>query len=239
MLVCNAIELDIPHDARPGVVHIGSLLEPAGQDGRGAIDDPQLEAMVERARSNDRPVVVCVFGTLTIGDRDVLVDRVGGLARSRPGIDFVVGLSAEGREAELDELPNVVARSWLPQRALLAVADAAFVHTGNATLHECVVAGVPMLVRPLGVNDQQRNAARVVRHDLGVLDDGGTVETLAEQLDGLLDDNDSRRRLDELRDHVMRYERDGVAVAAIEHLVHADPTRAPVGRVIGALRSRP
>ena len=68
MLVCNALELDIPHDPRPGVVHIGSLLDPVAPDAVAAIEDHRLAAVVERARTRGRPFVVCAFGTLMTGD---------------------------------------------------------------------------------------------------------------------------------------------------------------------------
>jgi len=109
------------------------------------------------------------------------------------------------------------------------------VHTGNATLHECVVARVPMLVHPFEVNDQPRNAARVIRHGIGALDEGdGDAGTLAARLDAVIADENIRRRIGELADQVTRYERDGVALAAVEDLL-----RASDGHLTDAARRRP
>ena len=232
MLVCNALELDIPHEPRDEVVHIGSLLGPVASDA-ASIDDPALFAVIERARVEGRPIVLCAFGTLSTGDRTTLMRRLAGVAQLRPGYQFVVGSAVEAHAGEFVGLSNVHVGAWIPQQAVLSYAAAAVVHSGNATLHECVAARVPMLVHPLGVNDQSRNAARVVRHRIGVLA-AGDATTLAGLLDAVIADESMRQRIDALAEHVTRYERDGVAVSAVEELL-----RASRGHLTVAARSRP
>jgi UDP:flavonoid glycosyltransferase YjiC (YdhE family) len=238
MLVCNALELDIPHTPRPGVVHIGSLLDPAETDPMRALadHDHDLAAVVAGARAEGRPIVLCVFGTLRTGERTVLMRRIAEVARRRPDHQFVIGSTIDGHADGFDGLANVHVGEWIPQRALLTFAAAAFVHTGNATLHECVVARVPMLVHPFEVNDQPRNAARVIRHGIGALDggDGDDPGTLAARLDAVIADDGIRRRIGELADQVTRYEREGVALAAVEDLL-----RASDGHLTDAARRRP
>jgi UDP:flavonoid glycosyltransferase YjiC (YdhE family) len=233
MLVCNALELDIPHTPRTGVVHIGSLLDPVESDAMAALAD-ELAAVVARARAEGRPIVLCAFGTLGTGERTVLMRRIAGLARLRPSYQFVVG-STEHAD-EFDGLANVYVADWIPQRALLTYAAAAFVHSGNATLHECVVARVPMLVHPFDVNDQPRNAARVIRHGIGALDagDGDDARVLAARLDAVIADERIKRRIGELADRISYYERDGAALVAVEDLL-----RASDGHLTDAARSRP
>ena len=232
MLVCNALELDVPHEPHSGVVHIGSLLEPIDPDPLATMQDRQLADVVASARGAGRPIVLCAFGTLTSGERTPLIRCLVEVAKLRPDYQFVVGATVEGHAHEFGELPNVYVTGWLPQRAVLTVASAAIVHTGNATLHECVAARVPMLIHPLGVNDQQRNAARAIRHGLGVLngDDLDDAAAMAARLDAVILDDGIRRRLAELAEQVTRYERDGVAVAAVEDLL-----RPAAGHVTGAV----
>jgi UDP:flavonoid glycosyltransferase YjiC (YdhE family) len=234
MLVCNALELDIPHEPRRGVVHIGSLLAGGGSELPEPIEDPDLAATLERARAEGRPIVLCAFGTLHTGERTALMRRLAAAVRLRPGYQFVIGSVDEAHADDFDGVPNVHVAAWLPQRAVLANADAAIVHTGNATLHECVAAGVPMVVHPLGVNDQSRNAARVVRHGIGVVDEGGDAATLAERLDAVMSDPTMLARIDALADRITRYERDGVAVSSVEELL-----RSSGGHLSSAGRSRP
>ncbi len=216
MLVCNALELDIPHDPRPGVHHIGSLLDPL--DDRV---DAELSAVIAAARADDRPVVLSVSGTVRAAEPDPFHRRLADVAGLRPDVQFVVGgVTGDDRDV-LAARPNVVTRLWLPQRELLALSDAAIVHSGNATLHECVVAGVPMLVYPYASNDQPRNAARVLRHRIGEVGDraGDDASTIAERLDRVLQDGAMRSRVEAMTDPLLAYERNGVAVATVERLL--------------------
>jgi UDP:flavonoid glycosyltransferase YjiC (YdhE family) len=161
--------------------------------------------------------------------------RIAEVARRRPDYQFVIGSTIDGHTEEFHGLANIYVGDWIPQRALLTFAAVAFVHTGNATLHECVVARVPMLVHPFEVNDQPRNAARVVRHGIGALDGGDDdAGTLAARLDAVIADDGIRRRIGELADQVTRYEREGVALAAVEDLL-----RASDGHLTDAARRRP
>lgn len=215
MLVCNALELDVPHHPRPGVRHVGSLLEPVGSLAEGPLADG-----LEEAVAAGRPIVICVFGALLAAESSPLVDRIGEVADRRPGYEFVVGSANDDHAARLAGRPNVHVAGWLPQREVLALASAAIVHSGNATLHESVVARVPMLVYPFRYNDQPRNAARVVRHGIGEVGDrGDDAATIADRLDRVMHDPAIRRRIEELAPHLERYEHDRTAVTAVEELL--------------------
>lgn len=216
MLVCNALELDVPHRPRPGVHHIGSLLvAPGSLDER----DATLAAAVRDARQHEQQIVVCSLGAVMAHTRAGVLDRLDGVAGLRPGCRFFVSTSNPAAAATLSRRENVEVREWLPLPELLAVADAAIVHAGNGTVHECVAARVPMVVYPFAVNDQHRNAARVRRHRVGEI--GGPDDdaaTMAARLDRVMGDAELRERLDALAEAVARYERDDVAVTVIEAL---------------------
>lgn len=67
----------------------------------------------------------------------------------------------------LGDLPaNIVARSWLPQRRLLAHASVLLTHGGMNSVQEALVHGVPMLLAPRS-REQQRTTTRVVQLGLG------------------------------------------------------------------------
>lgn len=231
MLVCNALELDVPHEPQADVHHIGSLLAPRDP---GDTDDPLVVAAADACAAG-RPVVVCSFGTVMAGTPSPLVDRLDDVARLRPDVEFFVATSDDVQQRTLGVHPNVHVAEWLPQRALLAHADAAIVHSGNATLHECVAAGVPVLVYPFTMNDQPRNAARVECHRIGAVGDRRTDDaaTIARRLDGVLAGKGTRRRVAELAPAIERYEDDDVAVAVVETLLGNS------GHVSGGRRSRP
>lgn len=221
MIVCNAAELDVPHDPRDGVHHIGSLLESARP--LEELDDQELAGALSRARRDGRPVVACVFGAVLAGEPSPLVDRIASAAELRPHYEFIVATADAERRLALGAPANLHAFPWLPQREVLAVSAAAIVHSGNATLHECVAARVPMVVYPFAVNDQPRNAARVVRHGIGEIGDRehDDASTIVARLDRVMSDDEMGRRLDDLAERITRYERDGVAVAVVEALLPA------------------
>jgi UDP:flavonoid glycosyltransferase YjiC (YdhE family) len=118
-------------------------------------------------------------------------------------------------------VPNLHTAHRIPQRELLSLSGVAILHTGVVSLHECVVARVPVLAYPFPLNDQPRGAARVVRHGIGLVGDRerDTPHDISRQLDQLLVDRDVRRRLDELAPQLDRYRTAGVAVAEVEDLL--------------------
>jgi len=221
LLVCNAAELDVPHEPRDGVHHIGSLLEPARP--LDEVEDRELAGALSRARRDGRPVVACVFGAVMAGERSPLIERISGAAELRPQYEFVVATADADRRRARGAPANLHAVTWLPQREVLTFSAAAIVHSGNATLHECVAARVPMVVYPFAVNDQPRNAVRVVRHGVGEAGDRDHDDAwaIAARLDRVMADDEMRRRIDALAEKITRYERGGVAVAVVERLLQA------------------
>ncbi|MGI9643748.1 MAG: nucleotide disphospho-sugar-binding domain-containing protein, partial [Ilumatobacteraceae bacterium] len=221
LLLCNAEELDVPHEPRNGVHHIGSLLDPARP--LDELDDRALAETLAQARREGRPIVACAFGAVMAGEPSPLVDRIVDAAELRPQYEFVVATADAHRRRATAAPANLHAVPWLPQREVLAVSAAAIVHSGNATLHECVAAEVPMIVYPFAVNDQPRNAARIVRHGIGEVGDRehDDATTIATRLDRVMADTEMRKRIEELAEPITRYEREGVAVAVVESLLPA------------------
>ncbi|QFU86837.1 Oleandomycin glycosyltransferase [Amycolatopsis sp. YIM 10] len=88
--------------------------------------------------------------------------------------------------AELGDVPaNVEVHSWVPQRAILAEADAFVTHAGMGGCGEGLLAGVPMIAVPQGA-EQFMNADRLVA--LGVARRIDTAEATASVLRTALED---------------------------------------------------
>lgn len=220
ILQLTAAELDLPHTPPPNVIPVGPLLahiDPATIEG---LPDHALIASLDAARVAERPIVLCVSGAFMSASDGDFLDRIGQVAGRHPEALFVLGTGGSDLPAELAEAPNIHAVDWVPQREILSVADAAIVHSGTGTLHECVAAGVPMVVLPFRVNDQLGNAARVTHHGVGIVADRDDAPaTIAAHLARVLRDDDMRARIDALRLKLERYERDAVAVRAVEGLL--------------------
>ncbi len=216
VLQTTALELDLPHAVAKNVYAIGPLLDPSTD--ATAIDDDVLSDAIDTAQRCGTPVVVCVFGAFMAGEHDFM-DRLAGATRLRPEIQFIV--ADDGEHPRWNNATNVVARPWLPQRPLLALAAAAIVHSGAGTLHECVAAAVPTVVYPLAFNDQLGNAARTEHHGLGVLGDrnNDSAEAIVGRLDEVMVDGSIRNRLRAFSAAIARYDDDRAAVRAVERLL--------------------
>ncbi|MEV4566308.1 macrolide family glycosyltransferase [Nonomuraea sp. NPDC049419] len=114
-----------------------------------------------------------------------------------PGWHVVLQIGRHTEVSELGPIPaNVDVHSWVPQRAILAEADAFVTHAGMGGSSEGLAAGVPMIAVPQGA-EQVMNADRLV--ELGVahrLDtDAATPDALRTALLTLVTDSDVARRL--------------------------------------------
>lgn len=118
-----------------------------------------------------------------------------------PGWHVVLQIGRHTDPAELGMIPaNVQVRSWVPQRAILAQADAFVTHAGMGGCSEGLLAGVPMIAVPQAA-EQFMNADRLV--ELGVarrVDTAdATADTLRAALHDLLADEDRARASARLR----------------------------------------
>ncbi|RKE18819.1 macrolide family glycosyltransferase [Streptomyces sp. TLI_171] len=104
----------------------------------------------------------------------------------RPGWHVVLQIGKYTDPAELGEVPaNVEVHPWVPQRAVLAQADAFVTHAGMGGCGEGLLAGVPMIAVPQAA-EQFMNADRLV--ELGVARRLDTAEATPEALWSALSD---------------------------------------------------
>ena len=118
-----------------------------------------------------------------------------------PGWHVVMSIGTRLDPADLGDLPgNVEVHQWLPQRAILAQADAFVTHAGMGGSSEGLMAGVPMVAVPQAV-DQFTNADRLV--ELGVARrieaEDVSPDALRRALEELLGDPDRAARSAQLR----------------------------------------
>lgn len=103
-----------------------------------------------------------------------------------PGWHVVLQIGKYTDPRELGAVPaNVEVHSWVPQRAILAQADAFVTHAGMGGCNEGLLAGVPMIAVPQGA-EQFMNADRLV--ELGVARRLDTADATADALRAALHD---------------------------------------------------
>jgi UDP:flavonoid glycosyltransferase YjiC (YdhE family) len=170
---------------------------------------PQLEhELPERIAGGDGALVYVSLGSLGSADVDLMQRLVDVLSRAPHR--FVVSKGPQHAEFELAD--NMWGEEFLPQPALLPLADVVVTHAGNNTTTECFHFGKPMVALPL-FWDQYDNAQRV--HETGF---GVRLPTYA------FDDADLLGAIDRLAGDTALHRRLGPCPRAHR------PTRAPCGR---------
>jgi MGT family glycosyltransferase len=108
-------------------------------------------------------LVYVSLGSLGSADVDLMRRLVDVLSRAPHR--FIVSKGPQASEFELAE--NMWGREFLPQPALLPLADVVVTHGGNNTTTECFHFGKPMIALPL-FWDQYDNAQRVAETGYGI-----------------------------------------------------------------------
>ena len=115
-----------------------------------------------------RPLVYAALGTSSVDATAfaVIIEALGELE-----VDALLSTGGRFAPEALGPLPaNVVARSFVDSRAILDRAAVHITHGGCSSVHEALVAGVPMVCIPFG-SDQLDWARRVVACGVGEIVD--------------------------------------------------------------------
>ncbi len=172
--------------------------------------------------SGNGSLVYLSLGSLGSADVDLMKRLVDVLSRSRHRV--VVSKGPQYTEFELAD--NMWGAEFLPQPALLPLADVVVTHAGNNTTTECFHFGKPMVALPL-FWDQYDNAQRVHETGFGIRLPTYEFEEadLLGALDRLLTDADLGARMDAIAARVQASPGTKKAAGLIEQLV---TTHAPV-----------
>ena len=132
---------------------------------------PQLDDAASVASGNpwagppDRPLVLVGLSSTVMLQEGLLqraADALGqlqvrGLITTGPAVDSAVIVAP----------PNVTVKQWVRHADVLPYCSAVITHGGHGTVMKALIAGVPLVVVPLG-RDQPDNAARVVHAGAGI-----------------------------------------------------------------------
>jgi UDP:flavonoid glycosyltransferase YjiC (YdhE family) len=144
--------VDLATDYPANVVHAGPL---------GVTRAPQ-----EGSTSDGRPLVLLSFSNTVMQGQEALIQRVCDAIACQP-MDAVLTLGpAVGAEA-IRVPPNIEASSYADHDRLLPGCAAVVTHGGLGTTLRSLAHGTPLLLLPLGC-DQQFNAGRVVELGAGI-----------------------------------------------------------------------
>ncbi|GAB2456364.1 glycosyltransferase [Comamonas humi] len=156
-LLATCRSFDFPTERLPRQVrYVGPLLElPSWASERWA-------GLPERGM---RPLVLVSFSTTNQGQADVLQRVVSGLAGEPVEVVVTLGKALEGLRLEASANATVLAHA--AHDDLLGQARVVVTHGGHGTVLRALRHGVPLVVLPMG-RDQNDNAARVAYHGAGL-----------------------------------------------------------------------
>lgn len=221
VLNLNAKELDFDHETSPEIRFVGPMVCVRRVESFPNFADSEtakLKKLLDGRRSGRMgSLVYCAFGRFEKSYSSTLLMRIVEAFRGRTDLTLLLSLGGSSLALDSELLPdNAFQFRWVPQLQVLEVADCAIIHAGISSINECLFSKVPMLSYSLGIVDQEGNAARVAYHGLGIAGDRkrDTSETIAGYVERLLTDASFRSRLQEMKAHMNRYERD-LALAAV------------------------
>jgi MGT family glycosyltransferase len=188
---------------------------------------PLMDPPTPAAARPDRPLVYMCLGTSFNTRKSVFAAAIEGLADE----PFDLLVSTGGgivSAADLGPLPsNVDVQDYVSTRDALSRASAHITHGGCNSVHESLLAGVPMAVVPQAF-DQFPLAARVERLGAGLVVEE-TSAAFQSAVRWLVDDETVQARTGELGQHLASYDGESRVAEIVSRVLEADA--APNGAV--------
>jgi hypothetical protein len=164
----------------------------------------------------DRPLVYVTFGT-AFGDRAPAQELVEGLAQL--DVDVIMTTGSRWKELTCAVPTNLHVRPFIPQGAILDRCHLVVTHGGAGSVLGALRYGVPMVVIPLGA-DQDGNADEVERSGAGLkVHTGATPQTLRTAITAVLDGSRFRVAARTLGEEIADMPGPTAAIPFLEELV--------------------
>lgn len=174
---------------------------------------PLLDAVPRRGPESAAPLVYASFGTAQNQRTELFRLVVAALAGQR----VRVTVSAGGRALTTDDIgsvpPNITVHAFVDARDVLAGASVQITHGGCNSVHESLIAGVPLVCLPQAF-DQIPLSARVQELGVGVVA-AEDPDAVARAVTTVLGDEGFRVRTDALAKRLRRYDGEARVAAAI------------------------
>lgn len=169
-LLATSASFDFPTGRLPDRVrYVGPLLE---------MPSWAHERWTAPSAGEIRPLVLVSFSTTNQGQADVLQRVISGLAEEPVEVVLTLGKALEG--LRLQSPANVTILANAAHDDILTKARAVVTHGGHGTIMRSLRHGVPLVVLPMG-RDQNDNAARADYHGAGLrLDPSAPAQMLGE-----------------------------------------------------------
>jgi MGT family glycosyltransferase len=207
ILVCSSPSFDFaPGSVPANVCYVGPQLDDAA---RAASGNPW-------AGPPGRPLVLVGLSSTVMRQEGLLQRAANALGQLQ-----VRGLVTTGPAVDPEVIaapPNVTVTRWVRHADILPHCSAVITHGGHGTVMKALIAGVPLVVVPLG-RDQPDNAARVVYAGAGTrLRKNASVSALRAAVAQVIDDPGYRAAAGRIADRLAAERDDSLVVDELEHM---------------------
>ena len=207
ILVCSSPSFDFaPGSVPANVRYVGPQLDDAA---RAASGNPW-------AGPPGRPLVLVGLSSTVMRQEGLLQRAANALGQLQ-----VRGLVTTGPAVDPEVIaapPNVTVTRWVRHADVLPHCSAVITHGGHGTVMKALIAGVPLVVVPLG-RDQPDNAARVVYAGAGTrLRKNASVNALRAAVAQVIDDPGYRAAAGRMADRLAAERDDSLVVDELEHM---------------------
>ena len=183
---------------------------------------PQLDDAARAASGNPwtgppgRPLVLVGLSSTVMRQEGLLQRAADALGQLQ-----VRGLVTTGPAVDPEVIaapPNVTVTRWVRHADVLPYCSAVITHGGHGTVMKALIAGVPLVVVPLG-RDQPDNAARVVHAGAGIrLRKNASVSALRAAAAQVIEDPRYRAAARRMATRLAAERDDNLAVDELEHM---------------------
>jgi len=207
ILVCSSPSFDFaPGSVPANVCYVGPQLDDAA---RAASGNPW-------AGPPGEPLVLVGLSSTVMRQEGLLQRAANALGQLQ-----VRGLVTTGPAVDPEVIaapPNVTVTRWVRHADILPHCSAVITHGGHGTVMKALIAGVPLVVVPLG-RDQPDNAARVVYAGAGTrLRKNASVSALRAAVAQVIDDPGYRAAAGRIADRLAAERDDSLVVDELEHM---------------------
>jgi len=207
ILVCSSPSYDFaPGSVPANVRYVGPQLDDAASAAAG---DPW-------AGPPGRPLVLVGLSSTVMRQEGLLQRAANALGQLQ-----VRGLVTTGPAVDPEVIaapPNGTVTRWVRHADVLPHCSAVITHGGHGTVMKALIAGVPLVVVPLG-RDQPDNAARVVYAGAGIrLRKKASVSALRAAVAQVIDDPGYRAAAGRMADRLAAERDDSLVVDELEHM---------------------
>jgi len=207
ILVCSSPSFDFAPGSVPAhVCYVGPQLDDAA---RAASGNPWTGPP-------GRPLVLVGLSSTVMRQEGLLQRAADALGQLQ-----VRGLVTTGPAVDPEVIaapPNVTVTRWVRHADVLPYCSAVITHGGHGTVMKALIAGVPLVVVPLG-RDQPDNAARVVHAGAGIrLRKNASVSALRAAAAQVIEDPRYRAAARRMATRLAAERDDNLAVDELEHM---------------------